>query len=484
MVEEDEEGPRGQCNSSIFIDERHQLQKQLIEYEIQLNGANLHSQSGRQRSHQLEEVTASLRERIKHLDDMVLCQQKKVKHMVEEIELQKRKMKQKELFILQLLEKISFLEGENKELQDRLDYLMESQSRTDVETRDVGVGCDLPLRKFVSRLPDKGKKISSFVEKLKIAIAQEEELQRTTELLSAVRLEFQEKQEAINSSKQKGVVSNKSTCQDPPLISECHYNEIESSLQNKQSVWTKKEKANRSALVGQAPEDTSFPQGSKNVLEVSIARLPKDAQEALDKAENPAQSASSSSEALVDAFERISVGGGECGENSENGQSFDCKGRAFQNFPNTPPKTPHYMEVLELRAKNPVAKRSKFKANVLLAESSGSSCGSPDIPSPRGPPSSLSAEERRHRDKKHLDDITAARLPPLHHEPTQLLSLEDSIAIQIQQKEAYEEMLAKLAAQKLAGRLGPQMASYEPEGETLGNYREVRDEECYSSAED
>nr|XP_028572053.1 DNA-directed RNA polymerase II subunit GRINL1A-like [Podarcis muralis] len=325
-------------------------------------------------------------------------------------------------------------------------------------------------RKFVSRLPDKGKKISNFVEKLKIAIAQEEELQRTTELLSAVRLEFQEKQEAINSSKQKGDVRKKSTCQDPPLISERHYNEIESSLQNKQSVRTKKRsKANRSALVGQAPEDTSFPQGSKNLLEVSIARLPKDAQEApkqnsLDKAENPAQSASSSSEALVDAFERISVGGGESEENSENGQSFDCKGRAFQNFPNTPPKTPHYMEVLELRAKNPVAKRSKFKANVLLAESCGSSCGSPDIPSPRGAPSSLSAEERRHRDKKHLDDITAARLPPLHHEPTQLLSLEDSIVIQIQQKEAYEEMLAKLAAQKLAGRLGPQMASYEPEG--------------------
>ncbi|XP_061451931.1 myocardial zonula adherens protein isoform X1 [Rhineura floridana] len=126
-------------------EERHQLQKQLTEYEIQLHGTNLHSQSGRERSHQLEEVTTSLRERIKHLDDMVLCQQKKVKHMVEEIELQKRKMKQKELFILQLLEKISFLEGENKELQDRLDYLMESQSRTDVETRDVGVGCNLPL---------------------------------------------------------------------------------------------------------------------------------------------------------------------------------------------------------------------------------------------------------------------------------------------------------------------------------------------------
>uniref|UniRef100_A0A8D0ED24 Myocardial zonula adherens protein n=1 Tax=Salvator merianae TaxID=96440 RepID=A0A8D0ED24_SALMN len=127
-------------------EERHQLQKQLIEYELQLQGANLHSQSGRERSHHLEEVTASLRERIRHLDDMVLCQQKKVKHMIEEIELQKAKMKQKELFILQLLEKISFLEGENKELQDRLDYLMETQPKSDVETRDVGTECDLPLR--------------------------------------------------------------------------------------------------------------------------------------------------------------------------------------------------------------------------------------------------------------------------------------------------------------------------------------------------
>uniref|UniRef100_A0ACB8E4Q6 Uncharacterized protein n=1 Tax=Sphaerodactylus townsendi TaxID=933632 RepID=A0ACB8E4Q6_9SAUR len=66
-------------------EERHQLQKQLLEYELQLHGADLHGQTSRQRSHHLEEVTASLRERIKHLDDMVLCQQKKVKHMVEEV---------------------------------------------------------------------------------------------------------------------------------------------------------------------------------------------------------------------------------------------------------------------------------------------------------------------------------------------------------------------------------------------------------------
>ncbi|NXS35541.1 GRL1A polymerase, partial [Pomatostomus ruficeps] len=59
------------------------------------------------------------------------------------------------------------------------------------------------FRKFIARLPDKGKKISDFAEKLKLAILQEEELARTTELLSAVRLEFRAKQEEINASKQE-----------------------------------------------------------------------------------------------------------------------------------------------------------------------------------------------------------------------------------------------------------------------------------------
>ncbi|NXS87481.1 GRL1A polymerase, partial [Erpornis zantholeuca] len=62
------------------------------------------------------------------------------------------------------------------------------------------------FRKFIARLPDKGKKISDFAEKLKHAIFQEEELARTAELLSAVRLEFQAKQEEINTSKQEVIL--------------------------------------------------------------------------------------------------------------------------------------------------------------------------------------------------------------------------------------------------------------------------------------
>ncbi|NWX60558.1 GRL1A polymerase, partial [Promerops cafer] len=63
------------------------------------------------------------------------------------------------------------------------------------------------FRKFIARLPDKGKKISDFAEKLKLAIFQEEEVTRTAELLSAVRLEFQAKQEEINTSKQEVVLT-------------------------------------------------------------------------------------------------------------------------------------------------------------------------------------------------------------------------------------------------------------------------------------
>ncbi|KAM5242200.1 myocardial zonula adherens protein isoform 1-T1 [Hipposideros larvatus] len=121
--------------------ERHQLQLQLLEHETEMSGEM--TESDNRRYQQLEEASASLRERIRHLDDMVHCQQKKVKQMVEEIESLKKKVQQKQLLILQLLEKISFLEGENNELQSRLDYLTETQPTTEVETREIGVGCDL-----------------------------------------------------------------------------------------------------------------------------------------------------------------------------------------------------------------------------------------------------------------------------------------------------------------------------------------------------
>ncbi|NWI84178.1 MYZAP protein, partial [Dryoscopus gambensis] len=144
-------------------EERHQLQKQLELNELQISGAKSENNSNSERSQHLEEVAAGLRERIKHLDDMVHCQQKKVKHMVEEIEMLRKKVKEKELFIIQLLEKISFLECENKELQDKLDYFMENQPKTNIETRDTAVECDLPYSTNIeNRSPESPRPVRTY----------------------------------------------------------------------------------------------------------------------------------------------------------------------------------------------------------------------------------------------------------------------------------------------------------------------------------
>uniref|UniRef100_A0A8C0EHG8 Myocardial zonula adherens protein n=1 Tax=Bubo bubo TaxID=30461 RepID=A0A8C0EHG8_BUBBB len=465
-------------------EERHQLQKQLELNEIQISG-------------HLEEVAASLRERIKHLDDMVHCQQKKVKHMVEEIEMLRKKVKEKELFIIQLLEKISFLECENKELQDKLDYLMENQPKTSTETRDTGVGCDLPYRKFVARLPDKGKKISDFAEKLKLAILQEEELARTAELLSAVRLKFQEKQEEMNTSKQR-VILNEDTlnCEDSSVFNENsnikEVSEISSQQQEAESI---EQDATNTALENQRTrrknDKVKTVTKEQNLFceviskSAASSHLKNDQQVSRSNTENGTESTGAldnSKDVLVDAFQKVTIVDGDNGEEVLEKEQNVAKHKG-SIFGSLHAKTPHYIEVLESRAKNPVVKKSKFKTNVLSGDQSGSSHGSSSSQSPGGFGSPITTEERRLRDKKHLNDITAARLPPLHHSPAKLLSIEESIAIQIQQKEAFEEMQAKLAAQKLAERLNIKMLRFEPEGEASMQYREVRDED-YFSAED
>ncbi|XP_028620683.1 DNA-directed RNA polymerase II subunit GRINL1A-like isoform X2 [Grammomys surdaster] len=152
-----------------------------------------------------------------------------------------------------------------------------------------------------------------------------------------------------------------------------------------------------------------------------------------------------------------------------------------ENFPELlteTPKKPHYMKVLEMRARNPVPPPHEFKTNVLPTQQ----CDSPSH-CQRGQ-SSVSSEERQRRDRQHLDDITVARLLPLHHLPAQMLSIEESLALQKEQKQNYEEMQAKLAAQKLAERLNIKMQSYNPEGESSGRYREVKDEDDARSSDE
>ncbi|XP_026537865.1 protein GRINL1A [Notechis scutatus] len=112
-------------------------------------------------------------------------------------------------------------------------------------------------------------------------------------------------------------------------------------------------------------------------------------------------------------------------------------------------------------------------AGLSLAAEKGGRCGAGARPG--GAP---------RREKRRPEDASAARLPPLRHAPARLLPLAESVAIQLRQEEARQEMQAKVAAQKLAERLGIKMVHYEPEGQVMTGYREVRDEEEDSSAED
>ncbi|XP_020481344.2 myocardial zonula adherens protein [Labrus bergylta] len=97
------------------------------------------------RSKELQSEAVNLRERIKHLNDMVFCQQRKVKGMIEEVGTLRSQVAQKDMFISELLDRIAIVECENNELEDKLKYFMSTQNRPrDVlETREIGLGCDL-----------------------------------------------------------------------------------------------------------------------------------------------------------------------------------------------------------------------------------------------------------------------------------------------------------------------------------------------------
>ncbi|XP_056114951.1 myocardial zonula adherens protein isoform X1 [Rhinichthys klamathensis goyatoka] len=136
---------------NCMAQEKGDLIKRLVECEQRLRGLDEIDhvdKAAPKQSEQLKGEAAELRERIKHLNDMVFSQQRKVKAMIEEVETLRAKVAQKDMFIAELLDRIAIVECENNELEDKLKYFMSVQraSETKVVTRDVGVGCDLPVR--------------------------------------------------------------------------------------------------------------------------------------------------------------------------------------------------------------------------------------------------------------------------------------------------------------------------------------------------
>ncbi|XP_036591635.1 protein GRINL1A [Trichosurus vulpecula] len=330
--------------------------------------------------------------------------------------------------------------------------------------------------KFICSLPDGGKKILDFVERVKLAIATHEELRRTNSL------DFDSEQTVAHEIISLGL--------DKPWTPD-QRRETSSVLDSSLAVISSSSKiASRNQGIESTMErpvpisyddsresegDTGWNKRMCNNNKAVVA-LPSETNEQshqLGFLNRERDVSGSTDDMFIDSLQRITI------NDDENEPEEDTNMDHFCSFHSNTPKKPHYMEVLEMRAKNPIPPHNKFRTNLLPSESHDSPSHSPQRKA-----SPVSVEERRRRDKKHLDDITAARLPPLHHMPTQLLSMEESLVIQKQQKQNYEEIQAKLAAQKLAERLNIKMQSYNPEGDASVKYREVRDEDDYHSSED
>lgn len=365
-------------------------------------------------------------------------------------------------------------------------------------------------KKFIQSMPDKGKRINEFIQKLDAAIARHEEVERTAELLSAVKLEFQVVQVEMTFDKEEDLT-----------------NEVVTSTLTAQQVWNETEKdqyvlskINVQSGVKNENSEVCIENQKSNpvrgtVLEKEQATLAIQSSKVSTKSENSLDSQmhhqstvdikqegnnhldlhnatnvmdgdfDETTELLADRFGKVSLTENEHRKvpkkiHEEPTLISDVK---FTDNPfrtlHQVKKNPHYVDVLQHRAMNPLVKKAQFKTNHL----SGSPGSSPDH-SPGRSELKLSPAERRLRDRKHLDDITAARLPPLYHSPIQLLSFEESAELQISQKQTYESTQAKQAAEKLSQRMNIKMVTFDLQHEAVAAYPGFRDHGDSSSSED
>lgn len=267
-------------------------------------------------------------------------------------------------------------------------------------------------KKFILSLPDKGKKISAFADRIRHALASKEQLERAQLDRASVWTDFQVRYQQAFTQQQR------------------HHQD-----------------SHRTPATGPSPgcRDRQPTGGAQNGPE----KLPE---------ASPAAGAEQDTDTdLVEALQRVALS-----DQQDPGEDAAGGSPSLHSHP----KSKNYYTAVQEKADSHV-RTGRFQPNQLKSSSS------PRHVSP------LSSEARRQRDRKHLDDITAAKLPPLHHSPALMLSLEESITLQHQHNHKQQELQAQLAAQKLEGVV-VSMDTYNPEGGALTSYREVHDDQAAS----
>lgn len=295
----------------------------------------------------------------------------------------------------------------------------------------------LSNKRLLQTLPDKGKKIKEFTEKVRLAIEHKDEEERRRSLVFAARTELQSKYQ-LAFTMQRCAINTPADVQE------------NNTLDKEQDPFVSKTAAGETM-------ETAAAGASLNCDEIKETDL-------------------------VEALERVRLSETSACFSSESKDSFNSTARDNYFLRKQIRKQPHYVTVLEKTESTP--RKQKFKPNQLPHRNDTPLSGysSPSQSSEGSSP--LSAQTRKERDRKHLDDITAARLPPLHHNPAQLLSLEESAVLLEEQTKKQHELQAKLAAQKLSEGLKLSMGSYTPDRGPMAAYREVHDEGAQLSSEE
>ncbi|XP_031441729.1 tuftelin 1b isoform X1 [Clupea harengus] len=102
-------------------------------------------QAEQQRSEQLEKDLAGLKEKVHQLDDMLKSQQRKVRHMIEQLQNSRTVIQERDRHIRDLEEKVAFLEAENREMHDQMEFLLGDQKPQQISPQSPQVVYSKPL---------------------------------------------------------------------------------------------------------------------------------------------------------------------------------------------------------------------------------------------------------------------------------------------------------------------------------------------------
>lgn len=211
-------------------------------------------------------------------------------------------------------------------------------------------------------MPDRGKRIRDYTEKVRAAITKHERLKKTTEVLSKFQLEFEENQNEVKEKSQMARLADKKTL---VLPAETLPNKGSNSTS---SVW---------ATAIASNEDLSSPSLTKNTLHgkirsnvdttftvdtvsemshkrnVDVGKPPVQQ----DKIPQTAKNKAGTADGLVDSLKMISIN--DCTERGGGSKTSN----QLKNFAHPVAKPSHYLDVIEKRAGSPVLQKEKFRPN-------------------------------------------------------------------------------------------------------------------------